>query len=74
MDEDLNQFPPRMTVPNDGKWRTIQIVDGYSVDLECGGDCRIRVMDGDLFLWIGSQGQAQALAGALNTAATVKIG
>lgn len=73
-DEDLNRFPPRQTVPNDGLWRRVASSNGYDVLLECGGEERVRIMEGDCVIWHGHRWHAQGLAGALNQAACVKIG
>lgn len=73
--ENLNDFPPRATFPADGAWRMIHTSNGYRVDLECGGDCRIRIVEsGGPVIWMGLAHHAQMLAGGLNSAACVKIG
>lgn len=73
--ENLNDFPARATVNDDGLWRTIFRGNGYRVDLECGNDCNVRIMDSDgNVVWQGHRWHAQALAGGLAQAATTKIG
>jgi hypothetical protein len=73
--EDLNRFPPRETMPEDGQWRIVGRDNGYRVALECGGDCGIRIVNStDDIVWEGARHHAQRLAGLLNRAATIKVG
>ena len=75
INEDLDRLPPRVTVLEDGLWRTIHTSNGFRVQLECGRDCGVRIVDrDDAVVWLGSRWHAQALARGLNQAACVKIG